>query len=381
MRAPKAGRPPRITGANVNANETSDLGGIDFAFATLALAFMTAGFWRLWPEASLLSDPPTSVTIVQAGLLALGFIGIAMQWETWLRAFARNPTGLVFLGLALVSAFWAAAPSDSLRLAILLVLAWCFGMALSLRFGARALAEIAAMAGVLGIFAQFGAHQGLPRLDGLDGDLAFAIVATAWAVWCAPSRRIIWALACGALAILAIILHDTTSLGAIIGFASGGLVGFAMRFTGRDGTRSVYATAWLLVFLLVAATLFFLFGADSVSGALSRFYSDLGSQNVLGDGFGSQGTSVASALGAGMGVVGLGAGLLLVFGFLLQLFLGNPNLSSGMNAQISVWSASLCAILVSPSAVSIFAPLCILFVAATFSMSLACLPETDQGLR
>ncbi|MEN9874840.1 MAG: hypothetical protein RL186_1737, partial [Pseudomonadota bacterium] len=161
----------------------------------------------------------------------------------------------------------------------------------------------------------------------------------------------------------------------------GGLVGFAMRFTGRDGTRSVYATAWLLVFLLVAATLFFLFGADSVSGALSRFYSDLGSQNVLGDGFGSQGTSVASALGAGMGVVGLGAGLLLVFGFLLQLFLGNPNLSSGMNAQISVWSASLCAILVSPSAVSIFAPLCILFVAATFSMSLACLPETDQGLR
>jgi hypothetical protein len=349
------------------------LAGWDIGLAAFALACMTAGFWRLWPGAMSLSDAPLGPTILKAGLAALGFVAIATRWEDTFKALARNPLILVLLGLACSSAIWAIIPADALRNAIMLIVIWCFGVALSLRFKAKELAEICGFAGLFGLVAQFGAHQGLPPVSAFDGDVAFAILGGAWAAWCVPARRSMWLLLIGCCSALAFAAGDLASLGAGVGVILGLGVAQVGSIRGRQGTISIIVTAWALVALIFGVTVFALFGAIPVTTKISSFFDALGPNMVLGQGFGVAGQSVSSSLGAGLGIVGVCCVGVIVFASLFQVLFGKRHVGKSLDGSIAMWFGSLGAILVSPSDVAIFGPVCILFATTSFTITLSCI--------
>lgn len=350
------------------------LQGWDIGLAAFVLACMTAGFWRLWPGALSLADAPLGPMILKAGLASLGFVALATRWEDALRALARNPLMLVMLALTVSSALWAIVPADALRNAIMLIVIWVFGVGLALRFQARELAEICAFGGIFGLMAQFAAHQNMPPVTAFDGDIAFAIIATGWAALTVPARRSLWELAFGACGLLAFAAGDLASLGAVIGLVLGFGVAQLGAIRGRQGTISIIVTAWILVALIIGVTLFALFGADPVSARLSSFFSQLGSNMVIGQGFGISGQSVSSGLAAGLGVLGLALGALVAFATLFQVLLGERQDPNGVNFTIAIWFATLGAILVAPGEIALFGPVCILFAASAFSISLSNVP-------
>lgn len=353
-------------------SSSNALAGWDIGIGAFALACMTAGFWRLWPGSLSLSDAPLGPMILKAGLAALGFVAVATRWEDTFRALSRNPLILVLLLLACTSAIWAVVPADALRNAIMLIVVWCFGVALTLRFKSRELSEICAFAGLFGLMAQFAAHQGIPPISAFDGDVAFAIMGGAWAAWCVPTRRSMWVLVTGCCCALAFAAGDVASLGAAVGLLIGLGVAQVGAIRGKNGSVSIILTAWAFVALIIGVTLFALFGADPVSAKISNFFDGLGPQMIIGQGFGLAGQSVADSLGAGLGVVGVALAGLIVFGTLFQALLGERQVGSNVDGSTAVWFASLGTILVSPADVAIFGPVCIVFAATSFSISLSC---------
>jgi hypothetical protein len=350
---------------------TNNLGGWDIGVAAIALAAMTTGFWRLFPEGVSATEAPMAALLFKAGLAALGFVAIATRWEDSLRALVRNPLILVLLGLASASAIWAVAPAEALRSAILFVLMWVFGCALVLRFSARELAEICGFAGLFGVGAQFVAHQSLPPVEAFDGDLAFAIMGSAWAALAMPTRRGMWMCALAGLAGLAALTHDGASLGAAIGLILGLGMAQVNAIRGRQGTISVIVTAWVLVALIVGVTCFAMFGADPVSRNISIFFDGLGSHVIIGQGFALAGPSFSAAIGAGLGLLGTAVVGLVLFATLFQALLSDNRTRGEIEFAVVLWFASVGALLASPSQVAILGPVCIIWLASSFSIALA----------
>jgi hypothetical protein len=363
---------------NAQGSGKSELAGWDIGVAAFAMACMTAGFWRLWPGALMLEEAPIGPVILKAGLAALGFVGIATRWEDALRAYATNPTSLVFLGLVCVSPLWAVTGPDALRSAILMVTIWGFGVALALRFKPRELAEICGFAGLMGVIAQFIAHQTTPPAGAFDGDLAFACLATAWAAWVVPARRLVWLLGLGCCAALSVATGDVGALGAGIGLVLGLGLAKAGVVVRRGGPISIIVTAWVIVACIVGVTLFALFGAQAFTSSIVNFYGALGNQAMLGQGFASAGQSVSGAFGAGLGIVGLATALLVVFATLFQALLGKHDVSREAQALTGVWFAAVGAICVAPQEISSFGPVCIAFAASSFSIALACVKQRPK---
>jgi hypothetical protein len=358
------------------------MAGWDIGLAAFSLACMTSGFWRLWPGAVALDDAPLGALILKSGIAALGFVGIATRWEDVVKAWARNPLVLVLLALACSSTIWAIVPADALRNSIILIVVWIFGIALCLRFKPRELSEICAFAGLFGLMAQFGAHQGMPPVSAFDGDVAFGVIGCAWAAWCVPSRRSMWILALGVCCTLGFAAGDTVVFGAGAGLIIGFGLAQVSALQARQGGVSVIVSAWVIVALIIGVTLFALFGAAPVTTKIAAFFEALGAQAVLGQGFGTQGHSVASSLGAGLGLVGVALGGLVVFATLFQALLGGRDVGKGVDGNVAVWFACLGAMVVSPADISIFGPVCILLAATSFSISLSCLsaPRPRQSL-
>ena len=375
--------PQNLTPDVTNSYDQNRLAGWDIGLTACALACMTAGFWRLWPGALLLPDAPVGPMILKAGLASLGFVALASRWEDAARALSRNPLALVVMALVTSSAIWAIVPAEALRHAIMLIVIWVFGIALALRFKPRELSQICASAGILGLSAQFVGHQTLPPVSAFDGDVAFAIIGNAWAAWCVPTRRLFWLMALGACCALAVAVGDFASLGAIAGLVVGCAVAQLSAIRSRHGSVSIMVTAWVLVALIIGVTLFALFGVDPVTAKLASFFEGLGPHMIIGQGFGVSGQSVASALGAGLGVVGVMLAGLVVFATVFQVLLSNRQIGSESDGTIAIWFASLGAILVDPSNVTIFGPVIVVFAASSFTISLSCLttPRRRQSLR
>jgi hypothetical protein len=363
-------RSNRAARANPNV-----LAGWDIGLAAIALACMTTGFWRLWPEASQLNEAPLGPIILKAGLAALGFVGIASRWEVAIRAFSRNPLALVLIGLACASSIWAVVPAEALRHGILFLVIWGFGIALTLRFKSTELAEICGFAGIFALVMQLTAHKGVPPMDHFDGDLAFALIGCAWAAWSVPMRRTIWFVATGVCAAFAFASGDIASLGAGVGLMFGLILAQVGSVVGRKGAISVLVTAWLIAAFVVAMTAFVMFGADPVSDGISRYFSDLGPNMVIGQGFGVAGQSASGSVGAGLGILGLGVASMVVLATFFQALFGNPSGGTASTGFVGVSFACVGAILASPNEVTIFGPICLLFAGASFSISLACTPR------
>jgi hypothetical protein len=354
------------------------LAGWDIAIAAFALACMTTGFWRLWPDALALNDAPLGPIILKAGLAALGFVGIASRWEASLSGIIRNPFGMVLIALACASAIWAVVPSQALRHGILLLVLWGFGMSLSLRFKSVELAEICGFAGIFGVVMQVTAHKGVPPVDHFDGDLAFAVIGCAWAALATPARRTLWLIATGLCFACAFAASERATFGAILGFVFGmGLV-TASNAIAKRGAISVLIAAWVILAAIVALTLFALFGAAPVADSVSRYFTDLGSAMIIGQGFGIAGQSVGDSVGAGLGLLGACVGGLVILSTFFQTLFGNPAGRQALMGQASVCFACVGAIVVAPQDVAMFGPIAVLFAATSFAISLACAPKPQH---
>jgi hypothetical protein len=361
---------------------SSPLAGWDIAIAAFAIAFMTAGFWRLWPQALNMQDAPLGPIMLKAGVAALGFVGIASRWEDTLRAVVHNPLGLVLLALALISSVWAIVPTEALRHGILFLVIWGFGIALTLRFKSAELAEICGFAGVSALIMQVTAHKGAPLVEHFDGDLAFAFIGCAWAALRVPARRTLWIIATVITIALAFASGERATLGAFLGFAFGLGLAFSGGLIARRGAVSLVLAAWVIVAALVALTLFVMFGADPVSASVTRYFSELGSAMVIGQGFGSVGQSVADSVGAGLGLLGISVAALVVLATFFQILFGNPSGKTATQSQAGVFFACVGAICCAPNEVAMFGPVVVLFVATSFAISWACArrPQTRKSL-
>jgi hypothetical protein len=351
------------------------IAGWDIAVAAFALACMTAGFWRLWPNALVLNDAPFGPIILKAGIAALGFVGVASRWEDTMRATVRNPFGLVLIALACGSAIWAMVPGETVRNGILLLVIWCFGIALALRFKASEFSEICGFAGIFAVVMQVTAHEGVPPVDHFDGDLAFALVACAWAAMANPARRTVWMISAGLCFAFAFASTERATFGAILGFVFGLGLAFVGGSLAKRGTISILIAAWGIVAAIVMATAFIMFAAVPVFDSISLFFTNLGTAMIIGNGFGAAGQSVGDSLGAGLGVLGTGVALLVVLSTSFQALFGNPSGNKALMGQAGVCFACVGAMLVSPQEVAMFGPLTILFAATSFSISLACVPK------
>jgi hypothetical protein len=376
MRRPQTEQPAQFTPKSVFA-------GWDISFAALALACMSAGFWRLWPEATNLDRAPLGPVIIQAGLAALGFVAIASRWEDALRGVARNPLPLVFLGLACVSAIWAVTPTDALQQSILLVVIWCFGIGLALRFRVSDLAEICGFAGIFGLALQIAAAQGVPQPGHFDGDLAFALLGSLWAASQISTRRLIWLMAAGLCAAMAFAARDFATLGAGIGFGLGVALAAYGQTLARQSAVSVLLSAWVVVVGIIGATLIAMFGAGSVGEQVSLFLGGLGPHLVLGQGFGVNDHSLAGSVGMGLGMVGLGTLALVVVAGLCQIVFGQRAGHVSALGQAGALCACIGAWVAAPGEVAFLGPLTIIFAANCFAMSYVRAPQqhTRVGLR
>jgi hypothetical protein len=349
--------------------------GWDIGVAAIALACMTTGFWRLWPDALALNDAPLGPVILKAGIAALGFVAIASRWEQTISALARNPFGLLMIALACVSSLWAIVPSEALRNGIVLLVVWNFGIALTLRFRSAELAEICGFAGIVAIVMQVTAHRGLPPVDHFDGDLAFALIASAWAAFRVPARRSVWIIAAGLCFALAFASTEKASLGAVLGFVFGIAVAACATALAKRGTVSVIVAAWAIVACVALLTVFLLFGAVPVLDGMVRYFVDLEGAMIIGQGFGAVGQSVADNIGSGLGLVGLGLSAFVVLATFFQTLFGGFVSGRAVMGQSGAFFACVGAILAAPTQVAMTGPILVLFAATSFAISLACVPK------
>lgn len=354
--------------------QTNPIAGWDIAIAAIALACMTTGFWRLWPNALPLNDAPLGPIILKAGIAALGFVGIASRWEDTLQATLRNPFGIVMIVLACASSIWAIAPSEALRNGILFLVIWGFGIALSLRFKPAELAEICGFAGIFGVVMQVTAHKGLPSVDHFDGDLAFALIGSVWAAMAVRARRTIWIIAAGLCFAFATASTEKAAMGAVLGFAFGiGLAAFGSAL-GKRGAISVLIAAWIIVISVIGLTIFLMFSAAPIGESVSRYFTNLGDAMIIGQGFGVTGQSVGASFGGGLGLLGTAVVALVVLSTFFQALFGNPVGGNRLYGQIGVFFACTGTLVVAPQEVAVFGPVAVLFAATSFKLSLACAP-------
>lgn len=372
---------PFSQGSAKSPSRSNPFAGWDISIAALALACMTAGFWRLWPDAANAELPPVGALILKAGLASLGFVAIASRWEAALRGVATNPMAFILISLACVSGVWAITPAFTLQQSILFLVVWSFGMALALRFRPAELAEICAFAGVFGLVMHTAAQNGVPSVTYFDGDLAFAFIGSLWAAVSIPARRMLWLLCAGICAALAFAAGDVATLGALLGFG----VGYAFALYGgllaKQGAIPILISAWLIVAVLILTTFLVMFGAGPLGSQVSQFLTALGPHMVLGQGFGGLDPSVASSLGAGLGLLGMGVIALVVAATTCQLLFGNPSDQVSSQGYGAACFGCIGAALAAPGEVAALGPVCVMFAATSFAISLACVRKPAEARR
>lgn len=355
-------------------------GQADLAVAAFALACLTSGFWRLWPGAAGLSEPPLGALIVQAGLAALGFVALAAQWERSARAFARDPSAVVLLLAALASTGWSQAPEETLRAATVLFLVWMFGCGLAVRFKETDLARIVAFSAVFALASHFAGQRGTLVADRLDAEAGLAVAAFGWSAFVFARERLVWLGAMAGAVTCGLIAGDVSVLGALAGW----VVGAAVLFVGRQGPVGLIGIGWIMVMAICVATMFVMFGAGGAGEALREGQKALGPAWLAGKGFGVTGLSAADGLGGGLGLWGivLGVAIVGVSGVrALAKALANDPVARlrGADAMaqnhagrglFALWAAIMGVVALSPAEVVLTGPIIVILAVVAFKCAL-----------
>lgn len=332
------------------------------------------GFWGLLPGASA-AVSGLFVLIVQASVLALGFVILAARWEQAVRGLSRDVLPLLVVIVCLASSIWSEAPLVTLQAGLLLLLVLGFGIALALRFALAELARIAAVAAltlvlaqVLGQLVDGGAVAGL---TGGGGELALALAASVWAAATDARRRTGWSVAAVVCAVLALATSDAASLGAGIGLLAGWL---AARLA-RTGLPGVMGLAWLLAAGTIAITLFGLFLAPDLADSLRAAGAGQGLLWLSGTGFAAGGRDLVEAFWHGTGVWGTGLAVLAMAGFVIRAAVHDAR--TGKAACLAICGLAG-AMALAPGQVQVVSPILVVLCAVGFAAGAGAVAAADR---
>lgn len=345
--------------------------------AAAGLVLLGQGFWGLMPGATA-AVSGLFVLIVQASVLALGFVMLAARWEQAARGLARDVLPLLVVIVCMASSIWSEAPLVTLQAALLLLLVLGFGIALALRFALADLARLTAVAALTLVLAQVlgqlvtgGAVAGL-KAGG--GELALALVASIWAAGTDARWRTGWSVAAVVCAVLALASSDLASLGAGLGLLAGWL---ASRLA-RTGLPGVMGLAWLLVAGTIGLTLFALFLAPDLADSLRTAGVGQGLMWLSGNGFAASGRSLVEAFWQGTGVWGTSLAVLAVAGFLIRAAVLDAR--SGAAASLAIGGLAG-AMALAPEQIQVVSPSLVILCAVGFMAAAGSLTERAQTRR
>lgn len=345
--------------------------------AAAGLVLLGQGFWGLMPGASA-AVSGLFVLIVQASVLALGFVMLAARWEQAVRGLSRDVLPLLVVTVCVASSIWSEAPLVTLQAGLLLLLVLGFGIALALRFALAELARIAAVAAltlvlaqVLGQLVNGGVVAGLTAGG---GELALALAASVWAAATDERWRTGWSVAAVVCAVLALATSDAASLGAGIGLLAGWL---AARLA-RTGLPGVMGLAWLLAAGTIAITLFGLFLAPDLADSLRAAGSGQGLLWLSGTGFAAGGRNLVEAFWLGTGVWGTGLAVLAIAGFVIRAAIHDAR--TGEAACLAVCGLAG-AMALAPGQVQVVSPILVVLCAAGFAAAAGAVAATDRPRR
>ena len=333
--------------------------------AAAGLVLLGQGFWGLMPGASAAASG-LFVLIVQASVLALGFVILAARWEQAVRGLGRDVLPLLVVIVCIASAMWSAAPLVTLQAGLLLLLVLGFGIALALRFAQAELARITAVAALTLVLAQvLGQLVDGAAVAGLTaggGELALALAASVWAAATDARWRTGWSVAAVVCAVLALATSDLATLGAGIGLLAGWL---AARLA-RTGLPGVMGLAWLLAAGTIAVTLFGLFLAPDLADSLRAAGAGQGLVWLSGTGFAAGGRDLVAAFWQGTGVWGTGLAVLALAGFVIRAAVHDAR--TGDAACLATCGLAG-AVALAPAQVQVVSPILVVLCAAGFAVA------------
>lgn len=362
-------RRPRDAGPGTGPG-TGPGAGVLAAVAGLVLA--GHGLYQLVPGIDS-AGGQLAQTLIRAAVCALGFIVLAARWEHTVRAVVRDPLPLLVIASALATTAWAADRAATAQAGLILLLAWVFGAALAIRYGAPDLARMAALASlVLVLSAVSGQLAGGGPVAGVQvpaGELGVALVACLWAAGSDPAWRSGWLVCAVVCAVLGLASADPAVAGAVVGAGAG----WGLARLLRAGAPGLLGMAWLAVAAVAGLTVFALFVAPGLALWLDRTAAELGLPAgagrglswLVGTGFGDPRNGLVSAFVVGAGLWGTGLALLAVAGALLRAALRPDPSGSGWALPVGglagvCWAAAtavpaggLAVILLSAAAVAV----------------------------
>lgn len=345
--------------------------------AAAGLVLLGQGFWGLLPGVATAASG-LLLLIVQASVLALGFVILAARWELALRGLSRDVLPLLVVIVCIASAIWSEAPLVTLQSGLLLLLVLGFGVALALRFALAELARIAAVAASILVLAQILEQlvdgEAVAGLSAGGGELALALVACVWAAATDSRWRTGWSVAAVVFAVLGLATSDVASLGAGIGL----LVGFAAARLARTGLPGVMGLAWLVAVATLALTLFGLFLAPDIADSLRGVGAGQGIVWLSGIGFAASGRSLAEAFWLGTGLWGTGLAVLALAGFIVRAAVSDGR--DGGAACLAI-SGLAGAMIQAPAQVLVVSPVLVIVCALGFAVAAGKVTAADRPRR
>ncbi len=345
--------------------------------AAAGLVLLGEGFWGLMPGTAA-AAAGLFVLMVQASVLALGFVMLAARWELAVRGLSRDVLPLLVVIVCVASSIWSQAPLMTLQAGLLLLLVLGFGIALALRFTLAELARVVAVAALTLVLAQVlgqlvdGTNVAGLRVGG--GELALALTASIWAGATDARWRTGWSVAAVVCAVLALATSDVASLGAAFGLLAGWL---AARLA-RAGLPGVIGLAWLLAAGTLAITLFGLFLAPELADSLRAAGAGQGLVWLSGTGFAAGGRSLVDAFWLGTGVWGTGLAVLAVAGFVIRAAVQDARTG---DAACLALCGLVGAMALAPAQMQLVSPVLVILCAVGFAAAAGTVPATDRPRR
>lgn len=288
----------------------------DYMFAVLSILFLSDNFWqiiiKIFPQSNLFSNA-IIVETLRSAIMALGFVGIAVKWEIAIKILGRFFIFLFGIALAIMSVFWSIDPAFSLHQGLNLLLLMCFSLALALRFELVNLSILAVSIAIFSIISQFALMVlKLPQTENLlfqNGEIAFLLVSSIWACFSIRKYQLIFAPIALFSAIIGVFSQDILVIGAILAMICAWAMINIFRF---NHNVEIGIASVISIFMFLGALVILTLG-NSISNALSDFYSQFDLKTILGQGFGIGENNIKSYFGAGLGLLGLCYGMLFLF--------------------------------------------------------------------
>jgi len=292
------------------------LNSLDILFSVLIIYFFSPRFWEiasLFLPASRILSNPNNFDLLQAAILSLGFVGIAVKWELMAKIIYRFTFLFIMIGAASLSVFWSIDKAQTLKAAIYLGLIISFATALGLRFGESKLANIALISTfsliVVQMLLSISKFSSAQMLAPSDFEISYCLVCAFWAMSSNTKYALFYApivLFCGAIVLLN---QDIMGISVLIAIAGAYCVIF---FSRLNNGEIISISGSIGVLVLLATFLVLGFGQQGFE-YVAQTLGDFSLKSLIGNGYGLGQGKIQTYLIDGLGLIGILLGVFFVF--------------------------------------------------------------------